>query len=328
MSQVVHRRRASTGLYEGKMDCLTDAVPLRRRQSTPALETGSLQRRHTIDTGLNPRIISCKGLKNAHSGAGTPTLPATPASISNPNQTRLLDSKEVLACKYAAKYRLPLHEVKRVLKEIDNSTLNSTGGRLNKSQFDSLMCRIFAVDQIDEHVSRTAYAAVARKAPEVVDPDDFFSWYVQNMFTQVVPLNSSPEKAAINARHCFFAKKLGVSQATIDKVEKQFDHFDVNHSGYIDYEEFKQMLVALLHANTLNQVNPQRLKKFWSQIDCDGDGKVDFEEFTHWYLTMFPVDSPQQSGSLAPIYAFYDSFNPTIQRHHTINPLTRHSTME
>merc|ERR1712118_128899 len=98
----------------------------------------------------------------------------------------------------------------------------------------------------------------------------FINWYVQNMFTQVSSMNCSKDKKESEELIYKLAKKHNVSAFSIDKIKSRFDHYDTDGSGEMDYEEFFEMFMKILNIKKSEDLNPERLKRFWIEIDADG----------------------------------------------------------
>lgn len=219
------------------------------------------------------------------------------------------DNSDALTCKLALRYRLSLGETKRMMKEFQAAETNDEGG-LNRKEFDQVMCRIFEVKSVDDKVAARAYAAADLRHTVNIEP--FLNWYLQNMFTQVNSMNGEKESVESEAEVYKLAQEFNISVSALDKVKKEFDRYDTNKSGEIDYEEFQNMFVSLLKAKSAADVNQERLKRFWKEIDANADGGVCFKEFTLWYMKYFDVDGDDLGG--AALESFYDSFNPRAQR--------------
>lgn len=65
-----------------------------------------------------------------------------------------------------------------------------------------------------------------------------------------------------------------ISEIGKDKIEYAFNRFDVDHSGFLDEEEFSDAL----HMLGIKLSNSD-FKRFWSEVDIDAGGTIDLEEF-------------------------------------------------
>jgi len=62
------------------------------------------------------------------------------------------------------------------------------------------------------------------------------------------------------------------------ELRQSFDHFDRDHNGTIDFDEFCDLL------DTLNSdVEDESRRIGFDLIDSDHSGAIDFEEFSAWW---------------------------------------------
>mmetsp|Transcript_83067 Transcript_83067/g.158583 ORF Transcript_83067/g.158583 Transcript_83067/m.158583 type:complete len:346 (-) Transcript_83067:83-1120(-) len=222
---------------------------------------------------------------------------------------------DALACRLALKHRLQLWEVKGIIREFSNVKHTPTGA-VEREDFDRAMAQIFDVPKVDPRVSATAYKAVG--AATEIDIEKFLEWYVQNMFTQVNAMNADSAKMASDSLIYQIAKRHGVSPIVIDKIKVKFDHYDTDKSGHICFSEFQDMFVLILKAKSIAELNEARINRFWSEVIKASPEGIDFEEFTAWYLKYFGADADDNSCGINE--AYYDSFDPTLQRRRSLNP--------
>lgn len=96
------------------------------------------------------------------------------------------------------------------------------------------------------------------------------------------------------------AAELGVTVDELDVVKKKFDSYDVDQSGFIDREEFRDMLLAFLGAKNKDDISKERFNGYWREVDTDGSGEVDFLEFLAWYEKIFKKQglAPEEAYSI------------------------------
>lgn len=64
------------------------------------------------------------------------------------------------------------------------------------------------------------------------------------------------------------------------EIHENFEYFDKDNKGYIDFEEFSEMLGVISPQSTMQQA-----AEGFSIIDKNSDGYVDLEEFVAWWQT-------------------------------------------
>jgi glycerol-3-phosphate dehydrogenase len=69
---------------------------------------------------------------------------------------------------------------------------------------------------------------------------------------------------------------------SIHTIEDLFHSFDINKSGYIDYDELR---LCMKHFGVPFKSEEEALVAF-NAIDKNGDGKIDFDEFMRWWTRL------------------------------------------
>lgn len=69
-----------------------------------------------------------------------------------------------------------------------------------------------------------------------------------------------------------------LSQEKIAEIKENFDHFDEDANGRIDFFEYTKLLGALDAG-----MDAQALRAGFAHIDSDKNGEIDFEEFLGWW---------------------------------------------
>ncbi|CAJ1439111.1 unnamed protein product [Effrenium voratum] len=83
------------------------------------------------------------------------------------------------------------------------------------------------------------------------------------------------------------SRQYGIPWEEVDNVKRQFDAVDTDRSGYVDFEEFTEVLRKVLQVPAHLELPVNRARYFWKQLDIAGSGKADFAEFLPWWLKYF-----------------------------------------
>jgi len=207
---------------------------------------------------------------------------------------------------------LDFHEVKFVVQELRRDGRRLSNGGMDLGTFRQILLRVFGLDDIKEHVVQNAYGeCLAAEGP--IDTRKFMIWYRDHIFNIEATKSQAEQGDGLTLE---LAKKHNCSCIELDKVKLQFDHFDLDKSGVIDFHEFEHMMYELLHCSSKSDLPRNRLLRFWHEADLDQNGVIDFQEFTEWYMKYFGSASP---GGI--VEAFYKSFMPDVQRTHHLENL-------
>ncbi|XP_065919404.1 alpha-actinin-1-like [Dysidea avara] len=82
---------------------------------------------------------------------------------------------------------------------------------------------------------------------------------------------------------------MGLSEDQIKEFRASFNHFDKDHSGELDKNEFRSVLLSLGYKLGGDPLNDPVFDKIWSEIDPNDTGKVMFEAFLD-FMTKETVD--------------------------------------
>lgn len=126
-------------------------------------------------------------------------------------------------------------------------------------------------------VPRHLFGTADRTADGRVDFGEFVCWFTMNSFSEAVLL--SPDQQRMRA----LARSLQLPVTEVERMKREFDRFDEDGSGEVEYGEFRKLVHILLRIPPGLDLPDKRLASFWQEIDMDQSGAVDFEEFLGWY---------------------------------------------
>merc|ERR1712224_510930 len=101
------------------------------------------------------------------------------------------------------------------------------------------------------------------------------------------------------------AQRMDLNICDVEAIEREYQRFDDDGSGEIEFPEFRALLCELLKAKP-EDIPERRMQQLWGEIDADKSGCVDFEEFLEWYTKYF-FDGGQNIGG-NPMEQFYAGF--------------------
>jgi len=70
-----------------------------------------------------------------------------------------------------------------------------------------------------------------------------------------------------------------MEELELAELRENFDHFDTDSNGVIDFEEFKELLSALQADMT-----EEEAEIGFDIIDADDNQTIEFQEFADWWL--------------------------------------------
>lgn len=253
--------RKRTMLRQTPLEAAEGLAPLRRRgfagvgTASRKIARLSLASADSVDTS-----------DSRHHGAETPPPEAAPKQWSS-----------FEAMRYAESFNLPMEHVKR-LRSIFRTYDVSGDGHLDQEEFH-LMLRSMLREKypLAKEVPRELFQTADKSADGRVDFGEFVYWFTMHSFSEAVLL--SPEQQRMR----MLARSLELPVTEVERMKREFDRFDEDSSGEVEYEEFRKLVHILLRIPPGLDLPEKRLHAFWQEIDQDQSGAVDFEEFLAWY---------------------------------------------
>jgi len=167
----------------------------------------------------------------------------------------------------------------------DDEMLRS--GVLNNDAMMKVVCKLTDVSRVEDLSMdvRRVMAVADTNSDGQVDFHEFVVWYQNRAFLECMNLTKGDiENRAV-------AQRVGCDAEQIDRFRTMFDKFDIDGSGDIDMDEFRELLRILMKTPKHVEIPENRVENLYRECDADGSGEVDFEEFVTFYLRHFDADS-------------------------------------
>jgi len=196
----------------------------------------------------------------------------------------------------AKMYHQELFEVRDRLAEFTEVD-DDQCGTLTREQFEKIVRNKLKLDE-EEDLPRTVMQEVERLAGDdgegVVRFEEFLEWSRNVAFT-VHTRQLTQEQQMLRE----YARMHDLDIPYLERVMGVFKRFDTDSSGFIEKEEFKNLVMTLMNSKDKYDMPKDRLIRFWKEADTNKDGSISFVEFLLWYTKYFPMQSGSQSECTA-----------------------------
>merc|ERR1719387_2262885 len=135
--------------------------------------------------------------------------------------------------------------------------------------FEGALAAIFQIEE--RYKIMPGPLAVAWEGAQKEGFEGFISWYSFARFNTNI---AQPAALAGGLNSAFsvenLASEYNVPISEMARVKKKFDEFDVDGSGEIDGEEFKDMIAFFMKVKKVKgEISDERLHQYWVEIDTD-----------------------------------------------------------
>lgn len=130
---------------------------------------------------------------------------------------------------------------------------------------------------------------------EFVGFEEFALWRKTHEFDPFVSQNE--EGRQLQA----LATEYDIFLTDVEAIKKQYNLFDADRSGRIEFDEFVSVVCNLLDIKTKEDLPHDRFQRYWSQV-AGNEFSIGFKEFLPWYIQNF------YGGEGDAISQFYASF--------------------
>jgi len=157
--------------------------------------------------------------------------------------------------------------------------------RLDMNNFSEVLCSVCQVDNIHllpPDFVESAFQSADRDSGGDIDVCEFIDWYSAFSFSEkMVGLTEASQEVRTLAR------RLETEVVAIERYKIAFEKFDLDGSGFIESEEFTNLVNLLLKAPHGYCLPNERVQSLWREADKDSSGYIDFEEFCEFYMKRF-----------------------------------------
>lgn len=216
------------------------------------------------------------------------TAVQSPSQPSEPRTVTVLSFQKAVAL--AKKHNLSISTVKSALDEFRD--LGVGRDFLTLEELDEAMRRRCGLGATQPIPASLRAAALLSFEGEKVSFEEFLLWSQSTTFveeTLVRPKERHLRQLARDHR-CDFVQ--------VEVLLKFFRACDTDGSGYIEWDEFRQVVCRMLKVKESTDISEARLQRYWKEADQLKTGRLDFEQFLVWYASNGPVPS-DTSGKAA-----------------------------
>jgi len=184
----------------------------------------------------------------------------------------------------ARKHGIPLQEVRLALEEYrsldedgsDSLTMEEFEGAIRKR------CGLGPDDPVPESLAVATHQQADSDGDGTVCFEEFLLWSRQCNFVEEIAVTSAEERHVRK-----IARDVGLTLIHVESLRDEFNSLDTDHSGFIEWEEFKQALCHMLDVKEATDISEAKVRRYWTEADVDGTGKLNFEAFVKWYGEKF-----------------------------------------
>lgn len=122
-------------------------------------------------------------------------------------------------------------------------------------------------------------AAILSFEGEEISFEEFLLWSQTTTFVEETV--SNPRERHLRQ----LARDHKIDLVQVESLLKAFNAFDTDGSGYIEWEEFRQVVCTMLKVKEPTDISEARLARYWNEADPHHLGKLGFEQFMVWYVS-------------------------------------------
>jgi len=184
----------------------------------------------------------------------------------------------------AKKHGIPLNDIRVTLQEYRSLDVDGSDS-LTMEEFEGAIrkrCNL----QPDEPVPESLVVATHQQADSDGDGtvcfEEFLLWSRQCNFVEEMAV-TSPEDRHVRK----LAREHGLTLIHVEQLMVEFRKFDLDGSGFIEWEEFLKVLCNLLEVKEATDISEAKVRRYWTEADADSAGRLSFSDFVKWYGAKF-----------------------------------------
>lgn len=224
-------------------------------------------RRYSKKRGVNSKDSSM-------SAATTSTTPDT--ETQERTVTTVLSFRE--AVNLAKKHNLSISTVKSALDEFRD--LGVGRAFLKPEELEQAMRRRCGLALGDPIPAPLRAAALLSFEGQKVSFEEFLLWSQSTVFVEET-LVPNPKERHLRQ----LARDHGCDFVMVETLMRLFRTFDTDNSGYIEWDEFRQVVCTMLKVKESTDVSEARLLRYWKEADQSKMDRLNFEQFMVWYAS-------------------------------------------
>jgi len=276
-AELEHERRSvSRGAFQRRMGGTARARHLeplysedRSREDKEELGRYSSKKR-----GVNSKDFD----SNASAASTTATTPVDTqeADTQGRTVTTVLSFREAVTL--AKKHNLSISTVKSALDEFRD--LGVGRAFLTHEELEQAMRRRCGLAVGAPIPAPLRAAALLSFEGHKVSFEEFLLWSQSTVFVEET-LVPNPKERHLRQ----LARDHKCDFVMVETLMRLFRSFDTNNSGYIEWDEFRQVVCSMLKVKESTDISEARLLRYWKEADQSKTGRLNFEQFMVWYAS-------------------------------------------
>jgi len=271
LSELEHERRSvSRGAFQRRGAARARHLEPLYSEQDRSIEDKEELRRYSKKRGVNSKDSSAFA-------ATTATTPDTQdAETQGRTVTTVLSFREAVTL--AKKHNLSISTVKSALDEFRD--LGVGRAFLTHEELEQAMRRRCGLAVGDPIPAPLRAAALLSFEGQKVSFEEFLLWSQSTVFVEET-LVPNPKERHLRQ----LARDHKCDFVMVETLMRLFRSFDTDNSGYIEWDEFRQVVCSMLKVKESTDVSEARLLRYWSEADTSKTGRLNFEQFMVWYAS-------------------------------------------